>query len=61
MFAHPPMFVPAGMPGWNEEMTTFTFRVSWADASFADAMKKINDPSQVEALRQGVPIEDIVA
>lgn len=58
-----PSYVRArtGMPGWNEEMTTFTFRVSWADASFADAMKKINDPSQVEALRQGVPIEDIVA
>lgn len=46
--------------GWNDAMDAVSLRLRWGDDVFADAVKKFDDSSQVDAYLAGVPIEDIV-
>lgn len=46
---------------WNDGMDYITYIVSWGDADFMENAKKLNDPSQVEAFKSGVPLADILA
>lgn len=47
--------------GWDGEMTSITFIVGWADPELEEHISKLNDLSQADAYKAGVPIEDIVA
>lgn len=46
---------------WSDEMDYIKYSVLWGDADFAENAKKLNDPSQVEAFKSGVPLADILA
>lgn len=53
----------AGFQTLNREMlnTTHQFRVSWHKPGMAQAVKEIQDVSQIDAWIAGVPLEDIFA
>lgn len=53
----------AGFQTLNREMlnTTHQFRVSWHKPGMAQAVKEIQDVSQIDAWIAGVPLEDILA